>query len=499
MRLENLLQKTGINCPDELKNTEINRIGYDSRKIQKGDAFVCLKGRNTDGHIFAGDAAFRGAAVIVSEHESNPVQKNTPVLLADNTRRALSHMAVNYYGNPGEGISLFGVTGTNGKTTVSYLIKSGLETDGEGCGLIGTISYKVGDKEYEAERTTPESLDIQKIFSELRAGGIKRCTIEVSSHALQLGRVQDLMFDYSVFTNLSQDHMDFHKDSEEYYQAKKKLFNQTAKMGIINIDDESGRRLAGELRQEGVRIRTFSMTDSSADYTGYVKEMDEKGSCLLFSFLGSEVAELESALIGQFSAYNILAAASCLHAAGVSPEGIIEGIEKVKNVPGRFEPIRNSRGITVFVDFAHTPDALKNVLITGGNLANGRVICVFGCGGDRDRSKRPYMGRMAGEYADYCIVTSDNPRTESQKQIFNDIEAGLYETGCYYEVIEDRKEAIRRAISIYKKGDIIIVAGKGHENYQIIGGAKSYFSDRETVKELIEKGDGDFNGKDKRD
>ncbi len=494
MKLDDLLQKTGINCPDRLKDIEITGISYDSRKIQKGNIFVCLKGRNTDGHIFAGDAAFRGAAAVISDRDLKLDLQSTPVLVTDNTRKALSQMAVNYYGDPGKEVSLFGVTGTNGKTTVSYLIKSGIETDEKGCGLIGTISYKVGDSEYEAERTTPESLDIQKIFSELVASGINRCAIEVSSHALQLGRVQNLLFDYSVFTNLTLDHMDFHKDSEEYYQSKKKLFTQTTKMGIINIDDESGRRLAGELRQEGISVRTFSMNDADADYSGYAKRMDDKGSCLSFSFLGSEVAELESSLTGQFSLYNILAAASCLHSAGVSREGIIEGILKVKIVPGRFEMVKNSRDIPVFVDFAHTPDALKNVLTTAGNLARGRIICLFGCGGDRDRRKRPFMGKIAGEYADYCIVTSDNPRTESQKQIFNDIEAGLYETGCYYEIIEDRKEAIQRALNVYKKGDIIIIAGKGHENYQIIGGAKNYFSDREMVKELIEKGDVSIHG-----
>lgn len=487
MELIDLLQNTGIKCPEMFENIEITGINYDSRKVKEGNIFVCLRGTNTDGHIYAADAAFRGALAIVSEKELS--LPKIPIFLVKDSRKALSKIAKNYFGNPGEGISLYGITGTNGKTTVSYLIKSGIEAQGRACGLMGTISYKIGRNEYEAERTTPESLDLYRMFSQLKKQEIDCCVMEVSSHALKLGRVQDIEFDYSLFTNMSLDHLDFHGDEEEYFKTKKKLFEQTKKMGIINKDDAKGKRLIEELKSMGLAFRSFSLDDDGADYIGHVVEMTGDGCRLNFNYKGSLLVELKSSLTGQFSLYNILAAASCLHAAGVEAEAIARGIKGVKLVPGRFERVENSRNIPVFVDFAHTPHALENILVTASNLTRGRIICVFGCGGNRDKSKRPLMGQIAGQYADYCIITGDNPRNEDQEQIFEDIEEGLYDSGCFYEIIRDRREAIKQAIKYYREGDIIIVAGKGHENYQIIGGTKNYFSDREVVKELIDKGD----------
>jgi UDP-N-acetylmuramoyl-L-alanyl-D-glutamate--2,6-diaminopimelate ligase len=487
MKLKNLLFSAGIKCPEKLGEITIEGINYDSRKIKKNEVFVCLEGENTDGHIFAGDASLRGAALIIAERALEV--DGTPTVVVPDTRKALSAVSKNYYGNPGESITMYGVTGTNGKTTVSYLIKSGIEASGEACGLIGTISYKIGDKDHEAERTTPESLDVQRLFSDLKDQGIRNCVMEASSHALQLGRVQDVSFDYSIFTNLSLDHMDFHKDEEEYYLSKKTLFEQTSKMGIINIDDRSGARLAGEIIESGKDVRTFSMKDDKADYLGRTEWMNENGCCMYFLYKNREVGRVESSLTGEFSLYNILASAACLHSAGIPWEAIAEGIKKVKVVPGRFEAVKNDKGIAAFIDFAHTPEALKNVLSTAGDLSKGRVICVFGCGGDRDRTKRPFMGKIAGAYADYCILTSDNPRNENVQTILDDVEEGLYESGCIYEIIEDRRDAIRRAVEIYEKGDIIIVAGKGHEDYQIIGGAKNYFSDRNVLREMIDKGE----------
>ena len=487
MKLKYLLLNTGIQYPDSWKEMDITGICYDSRKIQKGNMFVCLRGRNTDGHIYAGDAAFRGAAVVIAEEALS--LPGTPLIQVEDSRKALAAIAANYYGHPARFISLYGVTGTNGKTTVSYFVKSILEAWGKPCGLMGTISYKVGNREYEAERTTPESLDLQRIFAELREQGIRCCVMEVSSHALQLGRVRDLSFDYSIFTNFAQDHMDFHKDREEYYRIKKKLFTQTAKMGIINIDDAAGQRLLKELREENIPVCGFSLKDSQADYYGEMLSMGAAGSRLLFRYKGRDLTELKTSFTGWFSLYNILAAAACLHSAGAPSHVIEEGIRTMKGVPGRFEPVENNRDISVIIDFAHTPDALENVLIAASDMTKGRLICVFGCGGDRDRSKRPLMGKVAGRYADYCIVTSDNPRTESQQKIVADIEEGLYETGCNYEIIDDRRKALERAIAMYQKGDLILVAGKGHENYQIIGSSKYYFNDREIIRELIDKGE----------
>jgi UDP-N-acetylmuramoyl-L-alanyl-D-glutamate--2,6-diaminopimelate ligase len=306
MKLNDLLQNTGIPCPDMFKNIEITGINYDSRKIKEGNIFVCLKGDNTDGHIYAADAAFRGASAIVSEIELS--LPKIPIFLVEDSRKMLSKIAINYFGNPAEGISLYGITGTNGKTTVSYLIKSGIEAMGKACGLTGTISYKIGRNEYEAERTTPESLDIYRLFYQLKKQDIRCCVMEVSSHALKLGRVQDLSFDYSVFTNMSLDHLDFHSDEEEYYKTKKKLFGQTKKMAIINRDDEKGKRLIEELKSEGIAFRSFSIEAEEADYTGRLVEMTGDGCHLSFFYKGALVTELKSSLTGRFSLYNILAA-----------------------------------------------------------------------------------------------------------------------------------------------------------------------------------------------
>jgi UDP-N-acetylmuramoyl-L-alanyl-D-glutamate--2,6-diaminopimelate ligase len=491
MRLDLLLTGTGIDCPLLWRKIEISGISYDSRKTQKGNAFVCIKGEHTNGHIYAMDAAFRGASVAIAEEELNLM--TIPVLITDDSRKALSAMSANFYGHPANQLSLFGITGTNGKTTVSYMIKSGLEADGKACGLIGTISYKIGEKEYESTRTTPESLDLHSIFAKMKEQEIKYCSMEVSSHALKLGRAGDIIFDYGVFTNLTQDHMDFHKDREDYYQSKKKMFDRIAKGAIINIDDESGSRLFHELEGSSFKTVACSLKDKKADYYGELQETSERGSQFTFYREGEALGTLTTQSPGRFTLYNALIAAGCLDLAEIPFQSIQSGLSSLKGVPGRFELIENTKQIPVIVDFAHTPDALEKVLETAAGIAKGRLICVFGCGGDRDRTKRPMMGKAAGKYADHCIVTSDNPRTESQQQISADIEEGLYETGCMYEIIEDRRQAISKVLSMYQSGDLIVISGKGHETYQIIGASRTYFSDQETVRELIEMRGGDKN------
>lgn len=491
MRLDLLLAGTGIDCPLLWRKIEVSGICYDSRKTQKGYAFVCLKGEHTNGHIYAMDAAFRGASVAIAEENLDLMA--IPVLNTDDSRKALSVMSANFYGHPANQLSLFGITGTNGKTTVSYMIKSGLEAAGKTCGLIGTISYKIGEREYESTRTTPESLDLQMIFSEMKEREIRHCSMEVSSHALKLERVNDLTFDYGVFTNLTQDHMDFHKDKEDYYQSKKMMFDQVAKGAIINIDDDSGNRLFHELEGRSFKTVSCSLKDKKAQYYGELENTNERGSQFTFFRAGEALGSLTTQSPGLFTLYNALIAAGCLDLAEIPFESIKAGLSSLKGVPGRFELIENSFQIPVIVDFAHTPDALEKVLETAAGIVKGRLICVFGCGGDRDRTKRPLMGKAAGKYSDHCIITSDNPRTESQQQIFADIEEGLYETGCMYEIIEDRRQAISKALSMYQTGDFIVIAGKGHETYQIIGGSKYYFSDQETVRELIETRDGEKN------
>ena len=487
MKFEKLLRGTQIPCPDELKDIDVTGLTYNSKLVEKGYAFVCMKGFQTDGHIFAMDAAFRGASIIISEEDIDI--KAVPVLRVIDSRRVLSKMSANFYENKSVPFRLYGVTGTNGKTTVAYMLKSIIEAGGSPCGMIGTIGYHVGSKEYEAQNTTPESCDLQHMFAEMKAEGIADCAMEVSSHALALGKVDDLTFEASIFTNLTSDHMDFHKDPEDYFAAKKKLFYLTGGAVATNLDDEYGKRLCEELKKDGKEVYGYSLKDKKADYFGEILETTEKGSLIQVVEKQDRTEMLKVNTPGIFTIYNALAATACARSAGYAFLSIRQGLEALKGVPGRFELVENSKSVIAIVDYAHTPDGLEKVLKTATDFKKGRLICVFGCGGDRDKRKRSLMGMTAGKYSDYCIITSDNPRTEKQEAITADIEAGIYETGCNYEVIENRYDAIKKAVSIYKKGDIIMVAGKGHETYQIVGTEKLHFDDREAVKQIIENGE----------
>ena len=486
MKLKNLLEGTEIPYPAGLSDLEVTGITYNSKLVKKGYVFVCIKGFHTDGHIYAMDAAFQGASVIVSE-EDIPI-KTVPVLRVEDSRRALSKLSAKFYENREVPFHIFGITGTNGKTTVAYMLKNIIEAAGSQCGMLGTIGYHVGSREYEARNTTPESSDLQAMFAEMKEEGILNCVMEVSSHALALGKVDDVVFEGVVFTNLTEDHMDFHKDKESYFAAKKKLFTLSKGPAAVNLDDEYGRRLYEELKREGKPVSGYSLKDKKADYYGEILESTEKGS--LVRVIEKEEREqiLKLNTPGIFTIYNALAATACARSAGYPFQYIAWGLESLKGVPGRFELVENSKGIAAIVDYAHTPDGLENVLKTAAGFTKGKLICIFGCGGDRDKAKRSMMGRVAGQYSDFCIITSDNPRTERQEDITADIEAGIYDTGCDYEVIENRYEAIKKAVSLYKKGDIIIIAGKGHETYQIIGTEKFHFDDREAVREIIENG-----------
>jgi UDP-N-acetylmuramoyl-L-alanyl-D-glutamate--2,6-diaminopimelate ligase len=485
VKIRDLLRGTGASYPDDLADFEVTGITYNSKLVEKGYAFVCMKGYHTDGHIYALDAASRGASVIICEEDIDV--KSIPVLKVNDSRRALSKMSANFYQNKNLPFTLYGITGTNGKTTISFMLKRIIEAAGRQCGLIGTIGYHVGSKEYESKNTTPESCDLQRMFAEMRGEGIANCVMEVSSHALALGKVDDIQFQAAVFTNLTPDHMDFHNDVENYYEAKKKLFFLTQGPCIINLDDKYGKRLFNELEQNNKEVFGYSLKDRKADYFGEILETTEKGSTVKVNekSLFSDLVKLNTP--GIFTIYNGMAALACARSSGYSFVAIQKGLERLKGVPGRFELVENDKGIIAIVDYAHTPDALEKVLKTATDFKRGRLICIFGCGGDRDKKKRPLMGKIAGEYSDYCIITSDNPRTEKQENIAADIESGIYETGCYYEIIENRYEAIKKAVSIYRNGDIIIVAGKGHETYQIIGEEKHYFDDREVIKKLTEE------------
>ncbi len=487
MKLENLLRGTEIPYPAGLGSLEVTGLTYNSKLVKNGYAFVCIKGFHTDGHIYAMDAAFRGASVIICEEDIDI--RTIPVLKAEDSRRILSKMSANFYENNDVPFHLYGITGTNGKTTIAYMLKSVIEAAGNRCGMIGTIGYHVGTKEYEAQNTTPESCDLQAMFAEMKEEGVIHCVMEVSSHALALGKVDDIQFESAVFSNLTPDHMDFHKNAEDYFLAKKKLFSLTKGATVVNLDDEYGKRLYEEQKREDKEVYGYSLRDRKADYFGEILETTEKGSSFQVTEKARRTELLKLNTPGIFTIYNGLAATACSRSAGYSFLSIQKGLADLKGVPGRFELVENSRGIIAIVDYAHTPDGLEKVLKTANDFKKSRLICVFGCGGDRDKKKRALMGMAAGKYSDYCIITSDNPRTEKQETITADIEAGIYETGCNYEIIENRYDAIKKAVSIYKKGDIIIIAGKGHETYQIIGTEKLHFDDREAVKTIIENGE----------
>ncbi len=484
MKLKKLLDETHIECPTGLEEMEITGIAYDSRQVKKGHVFICIKGYDTDGHKYANDAVLKGAAILISEQELGVMK--VPVLMTKDTRRVLSKVSANFYDHPTEDIRIFGITGTNGKTTITYMIKNILDVATESCGILGTIAYKFGDKVYESINTTPESLELQRLFSEMRQEGIKNCVMEVSSHSLALSRTADICFDYSAFTNLTPDHMDFHENLDDYFASKKKLFYQTSKASTINIDDTYGKKLFEELKDNKVTAFSHSLKNNEADFYGEVLSSTEKGSEIALFRSGKPMGSISIRTPGTFSIYNALTTASICIMAGIDFSLVKKGLESLSGVPGRFELVENTKNMTVIVDYAHTPDALEKVLKTALGFKRGRLICVFGCGGDRDTKKRPMMGKAAGELADYCIITSDNPRTEDQATITSDIEAGIYDTGCIYEIIENRYEAIKKAISLYRKGDILVIAGKGHEDYQIIGTVKSHFDDREVVREIID-------------
>lgn len=467
------------------ENTDITGIAYDSRNVEEGNIFVCIKGFSSDGHKYIKGASERGAVCALVQSGEAYDDSIIPVIVCEDTRAALGKISANFFERPADKLEIIGVTGTNGKTTTTYMLSSIIENTGKHCGLIGTISYKAGNTVKESTHTTPESYELHKMFREMVDGGDKACVMEVSSHALYMGRVDNVVFDYGIFSNLTEDHMDFHKDFEEYYQAKKKLFYKVRGAGLINVDDEYGKRMYEELKEEGVRVYAYSTISTGADYYAEVLNKTDTYSVIKIYHNGSFIAEMKINIPGTFSVYNALAAFSAAHESGIDAKEIVNGIEGIKGVPGRFELVPNDKGVVVIVDYAHTPDALIKVLDTANEFKKARLICVFGCGGDRDRAKRPMMGEAAGERCEYCIVTSDNPRTEEPLGILKDIEAGISKTGCTYEIIADRREAIKRAIDIYESGDVIIVAGKGHEDYQIIGTEKIHFDDKEVIEEIL--------------
>lgn len=464
-------------------------VTHDSRQAGEGSLFVAVQGLTMDGHRFIEDVLRRGAVGIISELPA-PADFRGVWLQVENARRALARAAAVINGNPSHKLDLIGITGTNGKTTTTYLTYALAEANGEKSAMLTTVEYKIGDKSEPAVRTTPEASDTQKFFREAVEAGCKVGVMEASSQAIDLHRCDALRFKVAVFTNLTRDHLDYHQTMENYFDAKKKLFDgrlgEVPAFSVVNLDDEYGRKLAAELKSKGQKVVTFAI-NSAADLTPENIEISLlKGTSFLLKTPHGE-RFVTSPLVGRPHVSNILAATSAALCLGYDLDKIVEGIKTCVGAPGRFERVPHDGDFAIVVDYAHTDDALLNTLKTARDLTSGRVITVFGCGGDRDRSKRAPMGEIAGENSDLAIITSDNPRTENPLEIIAQIENGLKKTNCPYLSISDRREAIHTAIEKAKSGDVVIIAGKGHENYQIIGSDKFHFDDREIALEAIKK------------
>ena len=459
---------------------EISGISCNSQKIIPGNVFVCLKGENDDGHNYVKEAEEKGAVLIVAERQ---IKVGVPVVYTKDSTKTFAEIAEKFYDYPAKKLKLIGVTGTNGKTTVTFLIKSILEASGKKTGVIGTNKCFVADRALDFESkmpTTPDALELARIFDIMQKAGAEYIVMEVSSHALALNRVHGLKFKVGVFTNLTRDHLDFHKTMDNYLKAKQKLFD-ISEIGVINTDTAAGMTILSNCRIPAVTVGVHD-----ADIRASLIKLG--GSYV--EFTASENGEdhvIAMPIPGKFSVYNALCAAGAARAIGIEYNDICAGLAAVENVKGRVELVPTQTDFKVFIDYAHTPDGLSNILHTAKGFTKGRVIALFGCGGDRDRTKREIMGKIAGELADFSIITSDNPRTENPVAIIEEIKIGMDKSGGEYIIIVNRREAIEYALAAAKKDDTVILCGKGQETYQIIGKEKIHFDEREIVKEILKK------------
>jgi len=448
---------------------EVTALAYDNRAVGPGTAFFCVRGMTRDGHEFAADAVARGAAALVVDH---PLGLGVPEVVVGDVRAAMAPAAAALAGDPTARLQVIGITGTNGKTTSAFILRALLEAAGRRTGLLGTVSSVIGGVEAPTQRTTPEAIDLQQTFAQMLAAGDECCAMEVSSHALELHRADAIHWEVAVFTNLTQDHLDFHPGMEAYFLAKRRLFEAGPRAAVINVDDAYGQRLAAEFDAVTIAI------DNDADLRARDVRFGLTGSSFTVDGL-----QLRSPLPGRFNVLNVLGAVAVARALGVDDATIARAVPQAGRVPGRFEPVQEGQSFAVLVDYAHTPDSLDNVLRAARQLAQARVICVFGCGGDRDRGKRPQMGRIASELADVAIVTSDNPRSEDPEAIIAEVLAGMG-PDAITEV--DRRAAIERAVALADDGDVVVIAGKGHEQGQeFADGRKLPFDDVAVAREAL--------------
>lgn len=479
MKLKKIMENINFDLIKGNIDVEINKIQYDSRAIRQGDVFFCIEGYNVDGHKYVQSAINNGAVAIVCQ-KNIEIDSEVCVLKVQFSRRALAIGAANYYGNPSHNMKMIGITGTNGKTTSAFMVKAILESAGYKVGLIGTIANYICDKKIHTERTTPESLELHELFMEMVDSGIDYCVMEVSSHSLYLDRVYGIEFCESIFTNLTQDHLDFHKTFENYFNAKLKLF-MLSKSSVINIDDTYGTKAFKSITGSKLSYGLNHNVDIMASDI----KMHSRGSNFTMMYKNSSF-EIELSIPGNYNIYNALGSAAVCLNQGVDACVIKLALKKLQ-VPGRCELVRNSYnlGFEIILDYAHTPDALENILKTVREFTQGKLISVFGCGGDRDKTKRPIMGKIGTLLSDFSVVTSDNPRTEVPMEIIKDVVVGIEQDN--YEIVENRRDAIKRAIEIASSGDIIVITGKGHEDYQVLKDETIHFDEREVISEILKE------------
>ena len=481
MKLAELLSGIDIKegCYDP--ELEITGVSYDSRQTKPGEAFVAIPGFASDGYRFIPKALERGATVVICERE--PEQKTQYVQVVS-CRRALARLGANWFSHPADKMTMIGVTGTNGKTSITYLLKTVLEqTLGAKVGLIGTIQNMIGTEAIHTERTTPESFELQKLFAQMADAGCTHCVMEVSSHALVLHRADEISFETGIFTNLTEDHLDFHKTMDAYCEAKAMLFTR-CRHGVVNTDDAYAQKIMAHATCSLLR---YAEKDPEAGLRA--EDIELAADHVAFAAKTShEQAQVRLAIPGGFTVYNALAVIGAGLTLGIPLSRIADALKTATGVKGRVEVVPTpGKPYTVLIDYSHTPDSLENVLKTVREFAKRRVICVFGCGGNRDRAKRPIMGEIAGRFSDFAIITSDNPRNENPMDIIETIEEGVKRSGANYTVIENRRDAIAHALDIAQPDDVVLIAGKGHENYQEINGTKYHFDDKEIVEELLLK------------
>lgn len=480
MKLTELLKDIDILDMKAQPDLDIGSVAYDSRRAEAGSLFVAIRGFESDGHRYIKSAVSNGATCVVCEE---PPEIDVAYVIVEDSRLALALLSRNFFGDPASEMCVIGITGTNGKTTSTYLIKHMLEAclDAK-VGLVGTNGNMIGSESLHTEHTTPESYELQRLFREMADSGCTHVVMEVSSHSLVLHRVAGIQFRLGMFTNLTQDHLDFHGDMEDYAAAKAHLFSMCEK-GVVNLDDDWAQFM---IEHAKCPIFTYSEHENAADVVA--KDIRLSSSGVRFAAMaGSELSLVSLGIPGLFSVYNALCVISCGLELGISLSGCVDSLASAKGVKGRVEVVPTDGDYTVLIDYAHTPDALENVLRSMREVTSGRVVTLFGCGGDRDKTKRPIMGHIAAENADFVVVTSDNPRTEVPEDIIADIIKGLRDSNTAYKVIVNRPEAIEWAIENHQPGDVIILAGKGHEDYQIIGKEKHHMDEREIIAEIIEK------------